>query len=73
MIVTFTADLVFSLALTAERFADGFKFSCTNFKYSIRWKWASYFSAGEVAYKNKMTKTYAYMVQIVKMWNISPF
>ena len=73
VIVTFTTAQVFSLAFTAERFTDGLKFSCTNFKYSIRWRWASYFSVGEVAYKNKMTKTYAYMVQIVKMWNISPF
>ena len=33
-----TAKLNSTLVLTTEGFADGLKFSCTNFKYSIRWR-----------------------------------
>ena len=45
-----TAKLNSTLVLTTEGFADGLKFSCTNFKCSIYRGWASYFSSGEVAW-----------------------
>jgi len=43
-----------SFVLIAERFIDGFKFSCSDFEYSIHWRWASYLSSGEITVKNSM-------------------
>ena len=60
-----------SFVLIAERFIDGFKFSCSDFEYSIHWRWASYFSSGEIAVKNNMKMKRKHIHAWRKWWNFS--